>query len=325
MTTPKLDRRQMLKLEAAAIAAAAAGMPVPALAANLVTEREASELKWDKAAVPLLRHRLQRDGRDQGQSRGRHPWRHQVRGQSRPELREGLFPLQDHVRPRPPDPADAAQDGRQIRQERRVHAGLVGRSLRHHGREIQGRAEEARAVRRRHVRLGPVDDLGRLRRLETVQGRLPLQQYRSERAALHGLGGRRHDAHLRHRRARRLLRRHRGHRRLRAVGLQHGGDAPDPVDAGDRPPAFCAACARRRALDLRAPLVRPRRYRHGVQAADRSLSPQCDRQSHHQDRAGQQGVRHRARRVQARPDRHRLWPAAGTSAADKGDGRGQAK
>ena len=50
MTSPKLDRRQMLKLEAAAIAAAAAGMPAPALAANLVTERDTSELKWDKAA-----------------------------------------------------------------------------------------------------------------------------------------------------------------------------------------------------------------------------------------------------------------------------------
>src|SRR6516164_8156348 len=50
MTTPELDRRQMLKLEAAAIAAAAAGIPVPARAANLITEREASELKWDKAA-----------------------------------------------------------------------------------------------------------------------------------------------------------------------------------------------------------------------------------------------------------------------------------
>ena len=35
MTAPKLDRRQLLKLEAAAIAATAAGMPVPALAAVL--------------------------------------------------------------------------------------------------------------------------------------------------------------------------------------------------------------------------------------------------------------------------------------------------
>jgi nitrate reductase (cytochrome) len=50
MTIPKLDRRQMLKLEAAAIAAMAGGMPVPALAANLVTERDASELRWNKAA-----------------------------------------------------------------------------------------------------------------------------------------------------------------------------------------------------------------------------------------------------------------------------------
>src|SRR5689334_3625925 len=50
MTSPKLDRRQMLKLEAAAVAAAAAGMPMPALAANLVTERENSGLEWNKAA-----------------------------------------------------------------------------------------------------------------------------------------------------------------------------------------------------------------------------------------------------------------------------------
>src|SRR6478672_11610263 len=50
MTAPKLDRRQILKLEAAAMAALAGGMPTVAGAANLVTERDASELKWDKAA-----------------------------------------------------------------------------------------------------------------------------------------------------------------------------------------------------------------------------------------------------------------------------------
>lgn len=49
MTAPKLDRRQVLKLEAAAMAALAGGMPLAANAANLVTERAASELKWDKA------------------------------------------------------------------------------------------------------------------------------------------------------------------------------------------------------------------------------------------------------------------------------------
>src|SRR6476659_10582704 len=49
MTAPKLDRRQVLKLEAAAMAALAGGMPSTAVAANLVTERAASELNWDKA------------------------------------------------------------------------------------------------------------------------------------------------------------------------------------------------------------------------------------------------------------------------------------
>src|ERR1051325_8388092 len=46
---PGLDRRQLLKLEAAAMAAAAGGIATPAAAANLITERAATELKWDKA------------------------------------------------------------------------------------------------------------------------------------------------------------------------------------------------------------------------------------------------------------------------------------
>ncbi len=44
--------------------------------------------------------------------------------------------------------------------------------------------------RRRHVRLRAVDDLGRLCRAQAVQGRLPLQQHRSQCAPLHGLRGR---------------------------------------------------------------------------------------------------------------------------------------
>jgi nitrate reductase NapAB chaperone NapD len=87
-----------------------------------------------------------------------------------------------------------------------------------------------------HVRLRPVDDLGRLCRRQAVQGRLPHQQPRPQRAPLHGLGRGRLHAHLRHRRADGLLRRHRAGRRLRAVGLEHGRDAPDPVVAHHRPP-----------------------------------------------------------------------------------------
>ena len=47
--TKELDRRQILKLEAAAMAAAAGGMASPALGANLITERASSELQWNKA------------------------------------------------------------------------------------------------------------------------------------------------------------------------------------------------------------------------------------------------------------------------------------
>ncbi len=45
----RLDRREFLKLEAAAMAAAVGGMPAPAGAQNLVTDRILTELKWDKA------------------------------------------------------------------------------------------------------------------------------------------------------------------------------------------------------------------------------------------------------------------------------------
>ncbi|MBN8936434.1 MAG: twin-arginine translocation signal domain-containing protein, partial [Rhizobiales bacterium] len=44
-----MDRREFLKMEAAAMAAAAGGMPVPVMAQNLVTDRAATEMKWDKA------------------------------------------------------------------------------------------------------------------------------------------------------------------------------------------------------------------------------------------------------------------------------------
>ena len=65
------------------------------------------------------------------------------------------------------------------------------RGLRRHGREVQGRAQGQGPDRGRHVRLRPVDDLGRLRRGQAVQGRLPHQQPRPQRAPLHGVGGRR--------------------------------------------------------------------------------------------------------------------------------------
>lgn len=50
MTDTKLTRRQMLKAQAATVAAATAGIAMPAGAQNLVTERTKTDLTWSKAA-----------------------------------------------------------------------------------------------------------------------------------------------------------------------------------------------------------------------------------------------------------------------------------
>jgi nitrate reductase NapA len=49
MSKTKISRRDALKLEAAALAAAAGGMAPPAHAANLFTERPDTLLSWNKA------------------------------------------------------------------------------------------------------------------------------------------------------------------------------------------------------------------------------------------------------------------------------------
>ena len=243
------------------MAAAAGGIPTPALGANLITERAASELQWNKAPCRFCGTGCgvmvaTKDNRVVA-----------THGDIKAEVNKGLNCVKGYFLSKIMYGHDRLtrpmlrKTERRLRQERRVHAGVVGRGLRRDGREVQGRAEEAGTERRRHVRLRPVDHLGRLRGEQAVQGRLPLQQHRSERAPLHGIGRGRLRAHLRHRRADGLLRRHRGGGRVRAVGLEHGRDAPDPVDAGDRPAALRAACARRGALHLRAPLLRSRRHR----------------------------------------------------------------
>jgi nitrate reductase (cytochrome) len=48
--TETLSRRDFLKTKAAAMAAAAGGMAMPAAAANLVTDKSDTQLGWDKAA-----------------------------------------------------------------------------------------------------------------------------------------------------------------------------------------------------------------------------------------------------------------------------------
>ena len=189
-----------------------------------------------EGALPLLRHRLRGDGRGQGRPGGRHPRRHPGRGQPRHQLRQGLLPLQDHVRRRPADQAAAADARRRLRQGRRVQPISWDQAF-----DIMAEKYKAALKAKGPAGVGMFGS-GQWTIWEgyaankLFKARLPLQQHRPQRPPLHGLGGVRLHAHLRHGRADGLLRRHRGRRRVRALGLEHGRDAPDPVDPGHRPP-----------------------------------------------------------------------------------------
>ena len=245
--------------------------------------------------VPLLRHRVRRHGRGQGGQGRCHPRRHEGGGQPRPQLREGLLSLEDHVRRGSPDPAAPAHEERPVRQGRRVPAGLLGPGLRRDGAPVQARAQGEGAGRRWHVRLGPVDHLGRLRRVQADAGGLSHQQPRPERPPLHGLRRRHVHPDLRHGRADGLLRRLRARRRFRALGLEHGGDAPDPVDPGDRPAALRAARADPHALDLRAPHDGPVGRCGDLQAGHGPRDHELHREPHHPDRRGEARLSGQAR------------------------------
>ena len=276
-----------------------------------------------EGALPLLRHRLRRQRRGQGRAGRGDPRRHQQRGQPRAELRQGLLPVEDHVRRRPVDDAAPADEGRQVRQERRVRAGVVGPGLRRDGRAVQAGAEGQGSDRGRHVRVGAVDDLRGLRRAQADEGRLPLQQYRPQCAPLHGLRRAGVHAHLRGGRADGLLRRHRAGRRLRALGREHGGDAPDPLDTRDRPAPERAEDEGRGAVGVRASLVRARRHPDHLHAPDRPGNPQLHRELHHPDEPGQSRLRRQAHHLQARQRRYRLRVAPGARAAAEGEKRGR--
>ena len=98
-------------------------------------------------------------------------------------------------------------------------------------------------------------------------------------------------------------------RRVCALGFEHGRDAPDPVDPGDRPPPLLPACEGGGALNLRAPQLRSGRHPDRVHAAGRSGDAQLHRAPHHQDRPGQPGFRGQAHDFPPRQHRHRLRAA----------------
>ncbi len=251
--TEKITRREFMLSSAAA----AAGMALPAEAQNVVTNAEAASLKWSKApcrfcGVGCGINVAVKDGQVVA-----------THGDPQAEVNRGVNCVKGYFlskimygADRLTQPLLRMRNGT-LRQGRRVPAGQLGPGVRHHGGEVEGGAQGEGAFVGRHVHVRPVDDLGRLCGGEADEGGLSLEQHRPERAPLHGERGGRVHAHLRHRRADGLLRRHRARRRLRAVGLEHGGDAPGAVAAHRRAAPRASARARGGALDLRAPQLRP--------------------------------------------------------------------
>ena len=86
---------------------------VPVVAAQGISPRPSGEAQVVEGAVPLLRHGLRRQRRREGRPRRRDARRAAGRGEPRRQLRQGLFPVQDHVRRGPPDDAAAAHEERQ--------------------------------------------------------------------------------------------------------------------------------------------------------------------------------------------------------------------
>ena len=95
--------------------------------------------------------------------------------------------------------------------------------------EFQKSARREGARRRRRLRLRPVGRHRRLRGAQVGEGRHALQQPRPQRQAVHGVGGDGLHDPVPERRAHGLLPGLRGRRRLRALGQQHGRDAPRAV------------------------------------------------------------------------------------------------
>ena len=308
-----VNRRDFMKPNAAAAAAAAAGISLPAAPAAAQTAG-ADKIRWDKAACRFC-------GTGCGVLVGVQDGRVvATQGDPEAEVNRGLNCVKGYFlakimygADRLKTPLLRKKDGRYDKNGEFTPVSWK-EAFDVMAEKWKDGAPQGRSDHGRHVRLGPVDGVGGLRRGEALQGRVPLEQPRPERAPLHGLRGHRVHAQLRHGRADGLLRRLRARRRVRHVGLEHGRDAPGALDPDHRPAPAAPAREGRGALDLPAPRPRAGRPAHDLHAEHRPRDPQLHRAPHHQHRAREQGVRVEERQLRARQRRHRLRPAAGGSA-----------
>ena len=143
-----ITRRDVIKAQAVAAAAAAAGLPVPALGAEPHHRRSAHRPALGQGALPLLRHRLLGDGGDQERAASSPP-----HGDVEAEVNRGLNCVKGYFlskimygADRLTTPLLRKRDG-EYDKDGDFEPDHLGRSLRHHGREVEGDPRTPRARR----------------------------------------------------------------------------------------------------------------------------------------------------------------------------------
>ena len=321
--TDQLDRRQVLKMEAAAMAMAAGGMAAPALAANLITERAASELKWDKAPCRFCGTGCSvmvatKDNRVVA-----------THGDIKSEVNRGLNCVKGY---------------------------FLSKIMYGHDRLTQPMLRKNNGKYDKNGEFTPVSwDEAFTVMAEKFKAALKKQGpsgvgmfgsgqwtiwegYAAAKLFKAGFRSNNIDPNARHCMASAVA----GF--MRTFGIDEPMGCYDDIEAADafvlwgsnmaemHPMLWTRVTDRR----LSAPHVRVAvlsTFEHRCfDLADNGLvfkpqtdlvHPQRDRQPHHQDRPGEQGLRRQAHRVQARADRHRLWAAPRASAAEGRDRRRQ--
>jgi nitrate reductase NapA len=316
MKKNRLDRSEFLKLEAAAMAAAAGGMPTPLAAQNLVTDRSFTELKWNKAPCRFCGTGCgvmvaTKDGRVVA-----------THGDTKAEVNRGLNCVKGYF-------LSKIMYGH----DRLTHPLLRKKNGKYdkNGEFTEVSWDEAFDVMAQQFKAalakrGPsgVGMFG--------SGQWTIWEgYAANKLFKAGFRSNNIDPNARHCMASAAV----GF--MRTFGMDEPMGCYDDFEVADAfvlwgsnmaemHPILWSRVTDRR---LSAPHIRVAvlsTFEHQIlrsgghsdrfHAADRSRNSQCHREPHHYDKSGQQGLYRQAYRLQTRPDRHRLRVAAGTSGGD---------
>ena len=288
----QLTRREAIKAKAAGLAALAANVTLPAAAQPVPGGIENLEIKWSKAPCRFCGTGCGVMVGRQGGPGGGDPRRHPGRGQPRPQLRQGLLPLQDHVRRRPPDHAAAAHAERRATPRTASSRRCPGTR-----RSTSWPSRPSACCARRDRRAVGMFGSGQW----TIW-----EGYAATKLMRAGFRSNNLDPNARHCMASAAT------AFIRAFGMDEPMGCYDDFEAADAfvlwgsnmaemHPILWTRLTDRRlshphvqgrgALDLRAPQLRSRRPLDRVQAGHGPRDPQLHRAPHHRDRAGQPGVR----------------------------------